>query len=100
MSPRRLAASTLSTVLVCLACAACGAGTPQADEPENSDESPSNDKKKAKADDTDILPSSEESAISSSKDPMVGVTIKDEGDGEKKAAPCSGADLPDLLASL
>jgi hypothetical protein len=74
---------------------------PQADEPENPDESSSNDKPKSKSSDTDILPSDESSAISSSKDPMVPVTIKDEGEGgDKKAAPCSGAELPDLLASL
>ncbi len=72
---------------------------PQADEPENSDESASSSDK-AKAKDTEAL-TDEPSTISSSKDPMVPVTVKDETEAkDKKAAPCSGADIPDLVASL
>ncbi|MDP9037504.1 MAG: hypothetical protein M3O50_22130 [Myxococcota bacterium] len=90
-----------SLVLV-LGLAACGGANKNADEPENTEESPPA-KPAASLDPTDPVAVPDESAVLGSgagrEHPVAEhATIRDEG--EKKAVPCSGASIPDLLAAL
>ncbi len=90
------------SLLLVLALSACGGANKLAEEPENTEESAPVKPAEA-ADPTDPVAAPDESAVLGSgtgrEHPVAEhATIRD--DGEKKAVPCSGANIPDLLAAL
>ncbi len=97
-----IAKESLVLVLGVLGLAACGGANKTADEPENTEESPPA-KPSASVDPTDPVAVPDESAVLGSgagrERPVAEhATIRDES--EKKAVPCGGANIPDLMAVL